>query len=286
MLKMPDGNWLEYPLGIFLISTPEKTKKGNYFYRNAEGYDSTMILTEDKFTTRYIVYKGQNYVKAIVDIINTGGIWKINIPSSELKTEVDKEFEIGTSKLEAINSLLKEINYTSLWVDNNGALTSAPYQVPTVRKAEYVYRNDDLSVIISEGSSEELDLFNVPNTWVVTASNPEKEPLVSRYVNNAKDSITSTVNRGRNIVRFETVDDIADQNTLDNYVRRIAYNTSDVYSKFVFQTALMPHHGYLDCLFIDHNKFNTTSKYIETAWEMDLRLGGTMSHSCRKVIQI
>ncbi|WP_315122345.1 hypothetical protein [uncultured Clostridium sp.] len=286
MLKMPNGDWLEYPLGIFLISTPKKIKKGNYFYRDAEGYDSTMTLKEDKFTTRYIIYKGQNYVKAIIDIINTAGIWKINIPSSELTTEMDKEFEIGTSKLEAINSLLKEVNYTSIWVDNNGALTSATYQVPTIRKAEYVYRNDDLSVILSDNSSEELDLFNVPNVWVITASNPEKEPLVSRYTNDAKDSITSTVNRSRNIVHFESVNDIADQNTLDDYVRRVAYNTSDIYSEFNFQTALMPHHSFMDCLFIHHDKFGITSKYVETNWEMDLKLGGTMSHTCRKVIQI
>lgn len=281
-----NGVWLEYSLGIFIVSTPRKEKKGSYFYRSMDAYDSTVILTEDKFLVRQVFNKDRYYTDVINDIINTAGIWKINIPASPLKLGMAKEFEMGTSKLDAVNSLLKELNYTSLWVDNNGALTASPYQFPVTRTAEYVYANDDLSIITPDDSAEELDLFNVPNIWVITASNPEKLPLSSRYVNSARDSITSTVNRGRNIVHVENIDDIADQATLNNFTSRRAYDTSNVYSTFTFNTALMPHHTFEDCLFISHSEYDINAKYIEKSWSMDLALGGKMTHNCKKVIQI
>ena len=47
------------------------------------------------------------YIDAITAILNSAGIWKINIIYHPGITATDKEFEIGTDKLTAINQLLK-----------------------------------------------------------------------------------------------------------------------------------------------------------------------------------
>lgn len=285
MLKM--GNeWIEWPLGIFLISSPSRKTRNNAIYRDVEVYDTSLILLEDKFDTRYRISAGTNYVEAITQIINEAGIWKVNIAPMVGDIKIDKEFEIGTSRLEAVNELLKEINYTSIWVDEVGYFTSKPYVLPTHRTVEYEYRNNDMSIILPDTSTEEMDLFSVPNKWVVVASNPETEPLVSRYTNDNAGSPTSTVNRKRNIVDYREIDDILDQKTLDEYVQRIAYEASQVYGKFIFETAIMPHHSYMDSLYCEHTNLGIANKYIETNWEIELKAGGKMLHSARRVMQI
>lgn len=276
----------EFPLGVFMISSPTRSLGKKSIFREVECFDTSLVLLEDKFDTRYRILKGTNYVTAITQIISSAGIWKINIPFIDAKIKTDKEFEIGTSKLEAVNYLLQEINYTSIWVDELGNFTSNPYILPNDRVVEYTYKNDDMSIIIPDSSIEEIDLFSVPNKWVIVATNPETEPLVSRYTNDNGGSPTSTVSRRRTIVDFREVDDIASQSILDDYVRRIAYEASNVFGKFIFDTAIMSHHSYMDCLYCEHTDLGIKNKYIETSWEMQLKANGKMSHSARRVIQI
>lgn len=285
MLKV-DKEWMEWPLGVFLISSPSRNVVKSNIYRNVECYDTSLILLEDKFDTRYRISAGMNYVEAITQIINGAGIWKVSIPTMIGNIKVDKEFEIGTSRLEAVNELLGEINYTSIWVDENGNFVSSPYILPTNRTVEYEYRNDEMSIILPETSTEEIDTFSVANKWVVVASNPETESMVSRYTNDNASSPTSTTSRKRNIVDYREVNDILDQTTLDNYTQRIAYEASQVYGKFIFDTAIMPHHTYMDCLYCEHDKLGVSNKYIETSWEIELAAGGKMRHSARRVINI
>lgn len=276
----------EFPLGVFMISSPTRAISKQQIIRAVECYDTSLVLKEDKFDSRYRIVKGTNYVTAIVQILNSAGIRKINIPYADYTIKIDKEFEIGTSKLEAVNSLLDEINYTSIWVDEMGNFTSNPYVLPNDREVEYAYRNDDMSIILPDTAQEEIDLFSIPNKWVVVATNPETDPLVSKYANDNPLSPTSTVNRRRNIVDYREITDTASQSILDEYVRRIAYEASNVYGKFIFETAIMPHHSYMGCLYCEYTKLDIANKYIETSWEMELKAGGKMTHNTRRVIQI
>ena len=284
ILEMPNGDKLEWALGTFLLSSPSR-KYQNRVTRDVEAYDANVILVEDKFDNRYRIAAGTGYISAINDILNGAGIWKINIMPHAGILSVDKEFEIGTSKLTAINQLLSEINYTSLWIDETGYAVAKPYILPTEREPEYEYRTDDISIMQPDATNE-IDLFAIPNVWVVVASNPEKAPLVSRYTNSSIGSKTSTVSRNRRIVDFREIDDIYDQETLDAYVQRIAYESSQVYDRMIFTTATMPHHTYSDMLLIQHNKLGVSEKYVETSWTLNLSLGGLQNHECRRVITV
>ena len=283
-LRMP-GGWAEWPLGIFLMASPTAKFEGGVRYREVECYDMSLILVEDKVDNRHIIPAGTTYTTAIETLLSDSGIWKTNITPHAGEIAVDKEFEIGTSKLTIINQLLSEINYTSLYIDEHGYATAHPYMIPIEREAEYTYRNDDLSVI-HPGSVVEEDLFSIPNKWVLVASNPEQEPLRSVYVNDLPTSRTSTISRGRTIVDYREIDDIYDQSTLDDRAKRQAYETSQIYGRFIFDTALMPHHSYLDMLFVEHAEHGIAAKYTETSWEMTLADYGRMRHETRRVIHI
>ena len=283
MLKL-GMDWLEWPLGVFILSSPKKTDNV-IVTREVEAYDLSQILIDDKFADRYAINAGTNYITAIKALLQGAGITKINIAATDKVLSTAREFEIGTTKLSAINKLFSEINYTQIIVDEYGYFVSSPYRSPTDRVSEYTYKDDNMS-ILANGMTEELDLFNVPNKWVVVLSNPELEPLSSVYTNDNPDSITSTVSRGRTIVDFREVDNIADQESLDAYVQRIANDASQVYGYINFETAIMPHHSYSDVMNLEYSKLGIVGKYSETNWTLPLQAGAMMQHQVRKVVII
>jgi hypothetical protein len=280
-----EGGWIEFPMGVFLLSSPTKEDENNIVTRDVEAYDQTLILKDDKFESRYAVSAGTNYRNAIVDILKSAGINRYNIDRTDKLLPTTMEFEPGTEKLEVINKLLSAINYTPVHVDVNGHFTSREYRSPSLRAAEYTYEDNDLSVTY-EGMKEELDTFSIPNKWVAVLSDPEREPLISSYTNANASSPTSTESRKRTIVDYREVQDIADQQALDGYVQRIASEASQVYGKLEFNTAIMPHHDYSDVLNIKYSPLNINDKYSETGWTIPLKVGGRMKHSVRRVINI
>ena len=98
--------------------------------------------------------------------------------------------------------------------------------------------------------------------------------------------ITSTVSRGRTIVDYREIDNIADQEALDAYVQRIAFNASQVYGYVNFETALMPMHSYSDVLTLEYSKLNLSGKYSETNWTLPLEAGAMMMHEVRRIVNL
>lgn len=285
-VQMFDGKWIGFPLGIFLLKSPTKSDEEGGIIREVEAYDGLVVLRDDKFTSRYHIPAGTNYKDAIIAILQSAGITKYNIADTDKTLPVDKEFEIGTEKIAAINELLSAINFIPLIVDPNGYYTTYAYQSPQYRGVDYSYADDSLSVMY-KGMTEELDLWDVPNKWVAVLSDAERDPIVSMYENSNPDSPTSTTNMGRSIVRLLEVQDIADQAALDQYVERVAFESSQVYGKLEFNTAIMPHHDYADVLEITYSKMGINKqKYVETGWTIPLKVGEPMRHEVRRVVNI
>lgn len=276
---------VKFPLGIFLLNSPKRNDIDKAVYREIECYSKLQILSEDMFGERYFIPAGTNYIAAVAQIISSSGETKINLVPSSASTNVDKEYDIEMTKLQIINELLQEVNYYSLNVDREGYFISSPYILPVDRQVEYEYIDNEISVI-GQGASEELDLFNVPNVFVRYLDNPERSPLRSVYENNNVDSISSTVNRGRRVVNIRSVDDISSQGALNDLTIRDAYNASQVYGHFEFETAIMPMHDYLDCLYLRYKPLGIDDKYIETSWSIECKAGAMMKHKSRKVVNI
>ncbi len=285
MYKIPNSNtWLEWSQGIYLLSSPKRRSTGNSIIRDVEAYDLLQILSDEKIDERLLYPSGKKYTDAIKELITGCKIYNMHITNSDKELRSDKEFEIGTSKLSIINQLLEEINYTSLWTDHNGFFTAKPYILPSYRNKDYEYHDNEISII--NGIEEEMDTFNIPNKFIVISSNPDNEPLVSIYTNDKASSPTSTVNNKRLIVDKRKVNDIADQESLDAYTKRIAEEASNIYGHVAFNTAIMPHHSFQDCLYLKHSKLGINNNYIETEWSMKLTAGALMKHRVRRAVQV
>lgn len=285
-LSMPDGGWVEWPQGVFLLATPDRVLDPyNVVSRQVDGYDQLLVLQDDKVVDRYSVAAGVAYTTAISTLIGTVTGMTASIVPSALTLPAALEWEPGTTKLRILNDLLSAINYESAFFDEQGVLICRPYQSPQVRASEYTY--DDGSATVRTGNATQtIDLFKVPNRWKLIKSEPDQAALTSLYTNSAPGSPTSTVSRGRTIPVVITEQDAADQATLDAKAARLGFEASQVFEVVKFDTAIMPFHSNADVLTLEVPDLGVAAKYSEHTWNYPLEVGGRMSHTVRRVVTV
>lgn len=274
-------DWCEWPQGVFLLSTPARSiDASGRVLREVQGYDQLQVYLDDRVTTRYTVDVGAVVTSAVVTLL--GGVTAaVTVSASTLPTAM--EWEPGTPKLRVINDLLATIAYESLSFDEDGVAIVQPYVAPGSRTEEYVYADDQDGLVIP-AVDQELDLFSVPNSWVLTVSEPDRPALVSTLTNNDPSSPTSTVRRGRTIVDFRTEESAADQAALDVKVARLAAEASQIYEALEFETGLNPLHSGNDVYRVTYSPLAVDAKYAEHSWTMPLRHDATMAHRARRVV--
>ncbi|MGY5534258.1 LamG domain-containing protein [Streptomyces sp. C-3] len=276
--------YMEWPQGVFLLTSP--TRKANdtgVVIRDVDAYDQLLIYRDDVVVNRYAVAAGSKYTDAIEQLLGTQ-VDK-NITRSSLTLPTTMEWEPGTPKLSIINALLNAINYESLFFDEYGTAVVRPYVQPADRASEHTYATDQRSVILPD-AEQTLDLFDIPNSFTLVVSDPDRPPLTSTYVNSDPGSITSTVSRGRTIVKYMTEQTAPDQTTLDTAARNAAYDASQVYEQISFSTGLMPIHSNADVYTLTYSDLGISAKYAEQSWSMTLEAGATMTHTCRRTVRL
>lgn len=282
-LHMTAGGYVEWPQGVFLLSSPVRTSnESNTVVRDVDAYDALQVFLDDKVTDRYTVAAGANYITSVSTLL--GSITKnVTTLSSTLPTA--REWEPGTAKLTIINNLLSAVNYEALSFDEDGVAIVKPYASPSDRAEEYTYADDATSIMVPD-VEQALDLFSIPNKWVLVVSDPDRATLTGTYTNNDPTSPTSTVQRQRTIVDFRTEVDAADLTTLNAKAERLAFEASQIYEAIDFTTGLNPIHSGNDVYRITYGALAVNAKYSEHTWSMSLKAGSTMKHRARRVVQI
>jgi len=286
-IKMPDGDYMEWPLGVFLLTTPTRQVDiSGVVTRDVEAYDQTVVLQDDTLADRYFVNANYPYTDAINELLaDTPGIPQISISPSSATTPSALEWEPGTSKYQVISDMLQAINYGSLWFDGTGIARATPYVSPQSRPAEFEYRTDDVSVILPE-ASQSLDLYAVPNRWVLIVSNSDQPALRAEIRNTDPASPTSIPNRGRIITKVITDSNAPNQAMLNAIAERYKEEYGQVYETIEFKTGLMPFHENADVYDFEYAGFVGFGRFMETKWDMELAQGAEMKHQARRAISI
>lgn len=285
--------WFEWALGTFHLETGGASWGGPATPAQRTGFDSLKVLAEDAVLDRYVVPSGDAVWTAVGQVLADGGFATHQVSWASALLPAAMEWPPGTSRLTIVNDLLAAMGYRSLFMDPWGQPTSHPYQVPADAPTTWEYRMDRASVVLP-GVDTDLDLSEVPNTWLGLVSEPDRPELVSVYVNDDPASPTSTVSRGRTIVQVVdgpqgTTDSegntlAVDQATLDAHVRRYALEASQQFEHLEFSTGLMPVHGSGDVFLVDYGA--GPQRWKETEWTAELRPGGAMQHKMRRVVEV
>lgn len=142
-VMISDGT--EYALGTFILSTPTLSQDASSASYSAEAYDTTIILKEDCLTD---FPAGEKYDNIISSILISAGITDYRIPNIDVRLQADREFEIGTPKLEVCNTLLDEANYNPLIADEYGQITTSRYVLQFLKDKGYTVDLDAVDKLI------------------------------------------------------------------------------------------------------------------------------------------
>lgn len=277
-------NDVETTVGTFFFTTPVQNVSAAYKVVDVTCYSTLWLLSINKTTGRLIVAKGTNVVNEVKRIINSLNLdITLDILDSDKSTSVLQEFEIGTPYIDVCNQLLSCINYTSLYVNQNGDYIAKPYIQSDIRPIDITYNENDEESQIECLAVSELDYFDIPNVFVRYVNNPEAQNLIAVYKNENPSSPTSTANRPTNVDSQE-VNDAADVQTLYDMCKRDCMDATNTYNIITFSTSINPKHNYMDCIYLNLN--GVRGKIIETEWSFTCEAGASMQHIARRVVSI
>lgn len=279
-------NGAKEPAGWMIEEEVTEANRITHGYTGVAGSNftgTTNVNQEVRFDTFQLNPNPGNTYTGVVDHILVESNLPRKITASQAAIPVPKEWEAGTNKLTIVNELLAAINYESISFDEDGFAVAKPYVSPQQRPAEIDYRDDELSVMYPD-MTQELDLFSIPNRWILTVSDPDRDNITVTITNNDPASPTSTVRRGRTITEFLSEQDADSEATMIQKASRVAFEASQVYEAIDFTTGIMPIHSGNDVYTLGYDPLGLNSQYSEVQWEMDMSAGSKMSHRARRVI--
>ena len=277
-----DGSWISYPLGIYLLSSPNRESSSGYIARNIEIYDKLLILEQDIISASYTVASGTNVVTEVTSIITGAGETGVSIEATTEVTAAAKTWEAGTSKLRIINDLLGSINYFTLRANNAGRYTSQPYVLPAARGISWEFIDNSEGLYLPS-FTQELDYYFVPNKVVLVVSNPEQTELTATATNEDASSPFSYQARGRWIVDFRTEIEATSQSVLDDKAERILAEGMQLNEGIEYQHAYIPLELH-NAVTFKNSQLGISANYTIARQRTPLKAGELVRSSIRRVM--
>lgn len=271
-------------LGVFLPATVSRTETATTKSLKVEAYDRCWVVRDNYTETRISIAAGVNYISAIQTLLTTCGIYlTVATPTNATITEIREDWDVGTSYLDIINQLLSEINYHELWFDKAGYAVLEPVSTPTAANIEHTLDDTNVKSLLLPQMTAQTDVYSAPNVFIVVCSNPDKdEPMIATAENTNPQSPLSVDRRGRSIVKFQTVNNIASQAELQEYANTLRNNSMIRGETIEVTTGLFPGYGVNDVTAIRYG--GLFSVCLERQWQMKLEAGGDMKHTLERVV--
>lgn len=277
-------NGTRYALGNFLPATVQDRESNGARSIHVEAYDRCWRVKDTLSETTLHFTAGTYYLTVIKDLLAMCGITLVSdTPNASRLSEDRADWPIGTSYLSIINELLDEINYNPLWFDSSGLAILEPATIPDASQLDHRLDYTNVQSMLLPSMTKENDVYKAANHFICVCSNPDKgEPLVATATNTNPNSPASVWSRGRRIAKLVRVNNIASQAALQEYADRLVSKSLFSGEKVTVQTALLPGWGVYDVTSLVYRDFSGLC--METAWTMQLKVGGTMSHTLERVV--
>lgn len=273
---------VEYTLGEYYIGTyTEQTNEHGQSYSEIEAYDGGYLPS--RYRTENIIHfsAGENYVDVIKSLLGECGVTNVMITANPATLTMDREdWDIGTTYLQIINNLLSEIDYETLWFDNNGFAQVGPKRTLNPNNIHHKYISGTYS-ILSPTKSKEIDIFDSYNVFVAYVNSADNdELLIATAVNDDPESILSVQNRGRIQAPPEKINNIASQEELQIYVENWKNRSRSSVETLVISTGIDKSHEVLDTVQCEDEI------YFEYAWSMTLSADSLFTHTLRREVLV
>ena len=203
-------------LGLYATKAPPGTRTLERAEGIYTGADLTSVLARYAFDDAYNVAASTNYVTAVTTIMALAGVTRYVLPATTETTASIISFPVGTTYLEACNTLLEAIGYYHLAMTKDGRLTSQPS-----RNVQYVepYRTLTDTDLYAPVQTQPTDT-TVANVVIVIQDNPNAAALTKTVRNDDTSSPTGTPVIGER-TRVEKRSDLATQAAVDALATRL-----------------------------------------------------------------
>lgn len=296
LLPEKDANWLtdeirpeiiidgtRYSLGIYCPNKVDEADDGVTKSITIAANDRCWIVQDHRTEGMYFIAAGTNYVSAVVSVLTASGISGVSATDTDEVLAEDREWPSGTSYLEIANTLLTEINYNQVWFDGLGNAVIEPLATPEAKNIEHVLDESKIESLMLPGIRTETDILSAPNVFVCLCSNADKDTQMLAVAENTNpQSPLSIARRGRRITKVIQVDNIASQEALQTFANRQVTESMLAGEIITVQTCLLPDFGVNDVIALRYGDLMTVC--IETGWEMDLEIGGMMTHTMERTV--
>lgn len=272
-------NGAQSVLGTFLLCSSNKVESEcNAVNRDCDGYSFLQLLLDRQLPQTYQLPAGTNVVNEVIRLIGASGSYLITASNKTLLTA--KTYDSGMTYLDVINDLLDTINYTALHTDKMGKFIATPYVLPQDRDIEFTWLKD-INGLIRPGISRNIDLFKIPNVFVVSTNSIDiNPPLTYTYKNENPASLTSTVSRGREITQSISVDTTSFTDLVSK-AKALCEEANSVFEHIEFDKALDTSLSfYMDCGYI------IDAKYIVYNISYNCAIGEDLHIKARKAVEL
>lgn len=239
--RRPHGQWIDFPLGVYLPSTPTGLRTPRGAQRTVEMLDATRVLQQDEIVETFVVDKGENITEAVHSLIASVGLPPARIPRTEDVARILMAWSPATPKLRIVQDLLNAIHYTRLTMGWDGLLFSVKERAVSLLPDVATFSESGPQVY-DDAYSDELDLNDVPNRWIgKTRADGEDESLVAVAENTDPESSTSYQARGNRWVTRTTTDlETTDFDTLELIVRQNLANATNALHEVTMDHPIYP----------------------------------------------
>ena len=257
LVTVQNGITEKHPLGTFLVQTPSSSFNGKIRSVSMDAYTPLLELKESPPPLGYYIPKNSNIMNESYRI--TREHLRAPVVKTSCETDLYNNFVANTDDtwLSFISDLTANAKYY-LDLDEMGRILFSPKQDTASLRPVWTYTDDNSSILASDISMDH-DLYGIPNVVEVIYSDDYRN-FYAEVVNDDPNSPTSTVNRGRKIIKRLTNPEsigIPTPSSLEEYAKRALKELSSVDYTITYT------HGYCpvrlgDCVRINYKRAGIT----------------------------
>lgn len=255
LITIQNGLKEKHPLGTFLMQTPTTDFDGKRRTFSADAYTPLLELKENQPPIGYFVPKDANIMEYVHRLVRENA--RAPVVKADSSTTLSTDFVAYTEDtwLSFIRDILGNAKY-KFELDEMGRILFSPEQDTASLQPVWTYDDGNSSILYPEISIDR-DLYGIPNAVEVIYSNGSQN-LYAKVVNDDPNSPTSTVNRGREILRRITDPDLNGNPTktqVEMYAEKALRELSSL------ECTITYYHGYCpvrvgDCVRLNYPRAN------------------------------
>lgn len=238
LVTIQNGVRERHPLGTVLVQTPSFSFNGKLSTISADAYTPLIELKESPPPLGYSLFKNVNVMDTAYRLARERARAPVVKPTCDTPLAMDFTASTDDTWLTFLTDLIANAKY-GFGLDEMGRILFAPDQDTASLQPVWTYTDDNSSILYPE-ISVDRDLYGIPNVVEVIHSNGAGYYYV-RAVNDDPDSVTSTVQRGREIIhRVSDPDLVGDptQSQVEDYANQLLRELS------VLEYTVSYTHGY------------------------------------------